>query len=56
MCSLIDFFRFFSHDFQFNNSVLSLRAGPLTKESKGWVNDVSSAVKSVTQVVADKAD
>ena len=41
MISLIDFFRFFSHDFQFNNSVLSLRAGPLTKESKGWVNDVS---------------
>jgi DNA polymerase sigma len=39
---LIDFFRFFSHDFQFNNSVLSLRAGQLTKESKGWVNDVSS--------------
>ena len=38
---LIDFFRFFSHDFQFNNSVLSLRAGQLTKESKGWVNDVS---------------
>ena len=38
---LIDFFLFFSHDFQFNNSVLSLRAGPLTKESKGWVNDVS---------------
>jgi terminal uridylyltransferase len=37
---LIDFFRFFSHDFQFNNQVLSLRAGPLTKESKGWVNDV----------------
>ncbi|CAD6585977.1 MAG: hypothetical protein TREMPRED_004293 [Tremellales sp. Tagirdzhanova-0007] len=37
---LIDFFRFFSHDFQFNNSVLSLRAGPLTKESKGWVNDI----------------
>lgn len=39
---LIDFFRFFSHDFQFNNSVLSLRAGQLTKESKGWVNDVSA--------------
>lgn len=38
---LIDFFRFFSHDFQFNNSVMSLRAGTLTKESKGWVNDVS---------------
>ncbi|ORX34392.1 hypothetical protein BD324DRAFT_146131 [Kockovaella imperatae] len=31
---------FFSHDFQFNNSVLSIRAGPLTKESKGWVNDI----------------
>jgi terminal uridylyltransferase len=37
---LIDFFRFFSHDFQFNNSVMSLRAGQLTKESKGWVNDI----------------
>lgn len=40
---LIDFFRYFSHDFQFNTMVLSLRAGPLTKESKGWTNDVSSA-------------
>lgn len=39
--SLIDFFRYFSHDFQFNTMVLSLRAGPLTKESKGWTNDVS---------------
>jgi terminal uridylyltransferase len=38
---LIDFFRYFSHDFQFNTMVLSLRAGPLTKESKGWTNDVS---------------
>nr|ACZ80656.1 putative DNA polymerase sigma [Cryptococcus depauperatus] len=37
---LVDFFRYFSHDFQFNNSVLSLRAGQLTKESKGWVNDI----------------
>lgn len=41
---LIDFFRYFSHDFQFNNSVMSLRAGQLTKESKGWVNDVSLQV------------
>lgn len=40
MSRLIDFFRFFSHDFQFNNSVMSLRAGQLTKESKGWVNDI----------------
>ena len=37
---LIDFFRFFSHDFQFNNSVMSLRAAQMTKESKGWVNDI----------------
>ncbi|TXT11155.1 hypothetical protein VHUM_01906 [Vanrija humicola] len=37
---LIDFFRYFSHDFQFNTMVLSLRAGPLTKESKGWTNDI----------------
>ena len=44
---LIDFFRFFSHDFQFNNSVLSLRAGQLTKESKGWVNDVRDLVESL---------
>lgn len=41
---LIDFFRYFSHDFQFNTMVLSLRAGPLTKESKGWTNDVSSCL------------
>ncbi|KAK4685371.1 terminal uridylyltransferase, partial [Tremellales sp. Uapishka_1] len=37
---LIDFFRYFSHDFQFNNAVLSIRAGQLTKESKGWMNDI----------------
>jgi DNA polymerase sigma len=39
--SLIDFFRYFSHDFQYNNTVISIRAGHLTKESKGWMNDVS---------------
>ncbi|KAL7424383.1 hypothetical protein Q5752_000065 [Cryptotrichosporon argae] len=37
---LVDFFRYFSHDFQFNTMVLSLRAGALTKESKGWTNDI----------------
>jgi terminal uridylyltransferase len=51
---LIDFFRFFSHDFQFNNSVLSLRAGQLTKESKGWVNDVSDcATRGVRQLTRE---
>lgn len=39
--SLIDFFRYFSHDFQYNNTVISIRAGHLTKESKGWMNDAS---------------
>ncbi len=37
---LIDFFRYYSHDFQYNNTVISIRAGHLTKESKGWMNDV----------------
>ncbi|KAJ9104513.1 hypothetical protein QFC21_002009 [Naganishia friedmannii] len=37
---LIDFFRYYSHDFQYNNTVISIRAGHLTKESKGWMNDI----------------
>ncbi|RXK37596.1 hypothetical protein M231_05138 [Tremella mesenterica] len=49
---LIDFFRYFSHDFQFNNSVLSLRAGQLTKESKGWVNDID--VGGVNEMARDR--
>jgi DNA polymerase sigma len=45
--SLIDFFRYYSHDFQYNNTVISIRAGHLTKESKGWMNDVSASLRQV---------
>ena len=41
---LIDFFRFFSKDFQYNTGVASIRAGGLKKDAKGWQNDVSYAV------------
>ena len=37
---LIDFFRYYSRDFMYNNGVASIRAGLLKKESKGWQNDV----------------
>ncbi|KAI0339057.1 hypothetical protein BDW22DRAFT_1431972 [Trametopsis cervina] len=36
---LLDFFRFYSKDFLYNTSVASIRAGLLSKESKGWHND-----------------
>ncbi|KAK4048449.1 hypothetical protein OIV83_004795 [Microbotryomycetes sp. JL201] len=38
---LIEFFRYFSKDFTYNLSVISIRseAGCLTKESKGWLHD-----------------
>ncbi|GJE92938.1 hypothetical protein PsYK624_090970 [Phanerochaete sordida] len=36
---LIDFFKFYSRDFAYNTGVASIRAGLLTKESKGWDND-----------------
>ena len=39
-CSLIDFFKFYSRDFTYNTSVVSIRAGLLTKESKGWQSEV----------------
>lgn len=37
---LIDFFKFYSRDFAYNTGVASIRAGLLSKESKGWHNDV----------------
>ena len=37
---LIDFFKFYSRDFTYNTGVISIRAGLLSKESKGWDNDV----------------
>ena len=37
---LIDFFRYYSRDFMYNNGVASIRAGLLKKDSKGWQNDV----------------
>lgn len=36
---LIDFFKFYSRDFAYNTGVASIRAGLLSKESKGWDND-----------------
>lgn len=40
---LIDFFRYFSKDFGYNSTVISIRSetGWLSKESKGWLQDVS---------------
>lgn len=40
---LIDFFRYYSKDFGYNSTVISIRSetGWLTKESKGWLQDVS---------------
>ncbi|KAK1236079.1 hypothetical protein PQX77_000669 [Marasmius sp. AFHP31] len=40
---LIDFFRFFSKDFQYNTGVASIRAGGIKKEAKGWQNDLSAS-------------
>ncbi|KAG7087448.1 hypothetical protein E1B28_013414 [Marasmius oreades] len=40
---LIDFFRFFSKDFQYNLGVASIRAGWIKKEVKGWQNDLSAS-------------
>nr|CRX79198.1 hypothetical protein ls5931a1_00014 [Leucosporidium scottii] len=39
---LIDFFRYYSKDFGYNSTVISIRSetGWLTKESKGWLQDV----------------
>lgn len=40
---LIEFFRYYSKDFPYNTNVISIRSetGWLSKESKGWVQDVS---------------
>jgi terminal uridylyltransferase len=40
---LIDFFRFFAKEFSYSNQVISIRSetGVLSKDSKGWPNDVS---------------
>ncbi|KAH7907380.1 hypothetical protein BJ138DRAFT_1160301 [Hygrophoropsis aurantiaca] len=39
---LVDFFRYYSRDFSYNNGVASIRAGLLKKDSKGWQNDLSN--------------
>lgn len=43
---LIDFFRYFSKDFQYNSAVIAIRSelGVVTKDSKGWHTDVSLGV------------
>lgn len=38
---LIDFFRYYARDFQYNTGVASIRSGLLKKEAKGWQNDYS---------------
>ena len=38
--SLVDFFKFYSRDFTYNTSAISIRSGLLTKESKGWQSEV----------------
>ena len=50
--SLIDFFKFYSRDFTYNTSVVSIRAGLLTKESKGWQSEVRDWVLE-TSLVTD---
>ncbi|KAH9916204.1 uncharacterized protein B0H18DRAFT_1038791 [Fomitopsis serialis] len=36
---LIDFFKFYSREFQYTHGVASIRAGLLTKDSKGWESE-----------------
>ncbi|KAH9834392.1 uncharacterized protein C8Q71DRAFT_139441 [Rhodofomes roseus] len=36
---LIDFFKFYSREFQYSHGVASIRAGLLTKDSKGWESE-----------------
>ncbi|KAK7688506.1 hypothetical protein QCA50_008044 [Cerrena zonata] len=36
---LVDFFRFYARDFQYNTGVASIRAGLLKKDSKGWASE-----------------
>ncbi|CAL1698091.1 unnamed protein product [Somion occarium] len=36
---LVDFFRYYSRDFNYNNGVVSIRAGLLKKDGKGWQSD-----------------
>ncbi|KZT05204.1 PAP/OAS1 substrate-binding domain-containing protein, partial [Laetiporus sulphureus 93-53] len=36
---LIDFFKFYSRDFTYSTGVASIRAGLLSKDSKGWANE-----------------
>lgn len=40
--SLVDFFRYFSREFPYNTGVVSIRAGILKKDSKGWLSEVRS--------------
>ena len=47
----MDFFRFYAREFLYNVSVASIRAGLLTKESKGWDNDVSCFVVSLMPTI-----
>jgi terminal uridylyltransferase len=37
---LVDFFKYYSREFPYNTEVVSIRAGFMTKESKGWAIEV----------------
>lgn len=41
---LVDFFRFYARDFQYNTGVASIRAGLLKKDSKGWASEVRCSI------------
>ena len=53
---LIDFFRYYSRDFMYNNGVASIRAGLLKKDSKGWQNDVCIVYPLVWNAVLKSYD
>jgi terminal uridylyltransferase len=52
----MDFFRFYAREFSYNISVVSIKNGLLTKESKGWHNDVRSfGIHYLRQYLSDTA-
>jgi hypothetical protein len=44
---LADFFKYYSRDFPYNTAVVSIRAGAMMKEAKGWQGAVSDAISDV---------
>lgn len=41
---LVDFFKYYSREFSYNTDVVSIRAGFMGKESKGWSSEVSQSI------------